>query len=99
MERAARTLFVVAMVLGAGALALLTAQGLLAASLFEQHIDLDAEYWTALAFAAITATLCAIDLTALVLALRGRRLLTLYRQERAVWREAREAQGSLLRRR
>jgi hypothetical protein len=97
MERAAHTLFVVALVLGAAALALLTAQGLLAASLFDQHIDLDAEYWTAMAFAGITAILCAIDLTALVLALRGRRLVALYREERDAWREAREAQGSLLR--
>jgi hypothetical protein len=77
----------------------MTAQGLLAASLFDQGIDLDAEYWTAIGFAGITAVLCAMDLTALVLALRGRRLLTLYRQERDVWREAREAQGPLLPRR
>jgi hypothetical protein len=99
VERAAHTLFVVALVLGAAALALLTAQGLLAASLFDQGVDLDTEYWTALAFAGITATLCAIDVTALVFALRGRRLLTLYRQERADWHEARQAQGSLLGRR
>ena len=92
-------LFVVALGLGAAALALLTAQGLLAASLFGQGLDFETEYWTAMAFAGITATLCAIDLTALVFALRGRRLITLYRQERDDWREVREAQGSLLRRR
>jgi|SRR3954452_11201914 hypothetical protein len=97
MERAARSLFLVALGLGAAALAMLTAQGLLTASLFDRAVDFDAEYWTAVGFAAITATLCAIDVTALVLALRGRRLLTLYRQERDDWREARRAQGSLLR--
>lgn len=99
MERAARALFVVALALGAAALAMLTAQGLLAASLFDRARELEGEYWTAIAFAAITATLCAIDLTALLIALRGRRLLTLYRRERADWREVRQAQGSLLRRR
>jgi hypothetical protein len=99
MERAARSLFVVALVLGAAALALLTAQGLLAASLFAQGFDLESEYWTAIAFAAVMGTLCLLDLTALLIALRGRRLVAQYRQERADWREVRQAQGSLLRRR
>src|SRR6476469_9107947 len=98
MERAARSLFVVALALGAGALALMTVQGLLAASLFDQLDVEGSEYWAAMGFASVTAILCAVDLTALVLALRGRRLLTIYRRERDDWREARAAQGPLLRR-
>jgi len=67
--------------------------------LFADSFDLDGQYWAALLFTAITGTLCLVDLTALLVALRGRRLLALYRQERADWREARAAQGSVLRRR
>jgi hypothetical protein len=97
VERAARQLFVVALGLGAAALALLTLQGLLMTSLFEDGIEFDGPYLTALAYTAVMGTLCLVDVTALVLTLRGGRLVAHYREERAAWREAREAQGSLLR--
>lgn len=67
--------------------------------LFADGVDVDGQYWGALIFTGVAGTLCLVDLTALVVALRGRRLLALLRQERDAWREVRKAQGSLLRRR
>src|SRR5437763_6619538 len=99
MLRAARVLGFTALGLLGVALALLTVEALLLADLWSEGVEFDAEYWGAVALAAVTGTLCALDLFALVVALRGRRLLAQYRQERADWQEVREAQGSLLRRR
>ena len=80
-------------------LALLTVHAALMADLWAERADVASEYWGAVVVAGVTATLCAVDLVALVVALRGRRLLASYRRERADWREVRAAQGSLLRRR
>jgi hypothetical protein len=95
--RAARVLgFTALSVLGL-AFALLTIAGALTTDLFADAVDADGQFWGAVLFTGITATLCLADITALVVALRGRRLLAVYRRERADWREVREAQGSLLR--
>lgn len=99
MLRAARLLGFTALGLLAATLAVLTIAGVLMTDLFADSLDLDSQYWGALLFTAITGTLCLVDLTALLVAFRGRRLLALYRQERADWREVRAAQGSVLRRR
>jgi len=97
--RAARLLGFTALGLLAAALALLTAAGVMMTDLFADGVDLDGQYWGAVVFTGVVGTLCLVDLTALVVALRGRRLLALFRKERDDWREVREAQGSLLRRR
>jgi hypothetical protein len=97
--RAARLLGFTALGLLAATLALLTVAGFLATDLFAERVDVDSQFWSAVVFTGVTATLCLVDLTALVVALRGRRLLAQYRQERDDWREVRAAQGSLLRRR
>ena len=99
MLRAARLLGFTALGLLAAALALLTAAGVMMTDLFADGVDLDGQYWGAVVFTGVVGTLCLVDLTALVVALRGRRLLALFRKERDDWREVREAQGSLLRRR
>ena len=83
----------------AATLALLTVVGALTTDLFSEGVDVDSQFWSAVIFTGVTGALCLVDLTALVVALRGRRLLAQYREERANWREVREAQGSLLRRR
>lgn len=95
--RAARLLGFTALGLLAAALALLTAAGVLMTDLLADGVDLDGQYWGAVVFTGVVGTLCLVDVTALVVALRGRRLLALFRKERADWREVREAQGSLLR--
>jgi hypothetical protein len=99
--RAARLLGFMALGLLAATFALLTVAGILMTDLFSDGVgvDLDSQFWSAVIFTAVTGTLCLVDVTALVMALRGRRLLAHFRQERADWREVREAQGSLLRRR
>ena len=97
--RAARVLGFTALGLLAAALALLTVAAVLMANLWSEGVEFEGEYWGAMVLAGVTGTLCALDLFALVVALRGRRLLAQYRQERADWREVREAQGSLIRRR
>jgi hypothetical protein len=97
--RAARLLAVTALGLLAATLAVLTVVGALTTELFSEGVDVDSQFWGAVVFTGVAGALCVVDLTALVVALRGRRLLAQYRQERADWREAREAQGSLLRRR
>jgi hypothetical protein len=99
--RAARLLGFTALGLLAATLAVLTVAGVLMTDLFSDGIgvDLDSQFWGAAMFTAGMATLCLVDLTALLVALRGRRLLAQYRQERDDWREVRAAQGSLLRRR
>jgi hypothetical protein len=97
--RAARLLGFTALGLLAATLALLTVAGALMTELFADGVDVEGQFWGAVIFTAVAATLCLADLTALVVALRGRRLLAQYRQERADWREVRQAQGSLLRRR
>ena len=97
--RAARVLGFTALGLLAAALALLTVAAVLMANLWSEGVEFEGEYWGAMVLAGVTGTLCALDLFALVVALRGRRLLAHYRQERADWQEARQAQGSLLRRR
>jgi hypothetical protein len=99
MPRAARILFCVALGLGAAALLLVTIEMFLAASLIDAGHELRDFYWATVALAFGAATLCLLDVAALVVTLRGRRLLSQYRQERDTWREARQAQGSLLRRR
>ena len=99
MLRAARLLGFTALGLLGLALALVTVQAVLMANLWADGVDFEGEYWGAVVLAGVTGTLCALDLFALVVALRGRRLLAQYRQERADWREVREAQGSLIRRR
>jgi len=97
--RAARLLGFTALGVLAVALAMLTVAGALTADLLGERADVEAQFWAAFVFTGITATLCLVDITAMVVALRGRRLLALYRQERSDWREVRAAQGSLLRRR
>jgi hypothetical protein len=97
--RAARVLGFMALGLLGVALALLTIQAVLMADLWAENAEVEAQYWSAVVLAGIASTLCLVDLTALVVALRGRRLLALYRQERADWHEVRAAQGGLLRRR
>jgi len=99
--RAARLLGFTALGLLAATLAVLTVAGVLATDLFSDGVgvDLDSQFWSAVVFTGEVGTLCLVDLTALVVALRGRRLLAQYRQERDDWREVRAAQGSLLRRR
>ena len=99
MLRAARLLGFTALGLLGIAFALLTIQAVLMADLWAENANVEAQYWSAVLLAGIATTLCLIDLTALVVALRGRRLLAVYRRERADWREVRAAQGSLLRRR
>ena len=99
MLRAARLLGFTALGLLGVALAVLTVHAALMADLWAEGADVQDAYWGAVFVAAVTATLCALDLFALLVALRGRRLLALYRRERADWREVRAAQGSLLRRR
>ena len=100
MLRAARLLGFTALGLLAATFALLTVAGVLAADLLAESVDVDAgQYWGAVIFTGVTGTLCLVDVTALIVALRGRRLLAQYRRERADWREVRDAQGSLLRRR
>ena len=96
--RAARLLGFTALGLLAATLALLTVAGILMTDLFADGVDVDTQFWSAVVFTGVTGTLCLVDLTALVVALRGRRLLAQYRQEREDWREVRAAQGSLLRR-
>ena len=98
MLRAARLLGFTALAVLALALALLTVAGALRADLVGDRLDVAAQFWGAVFFTGVVAMLCLVDLTALVVALRGRRLLALYRRERADWREVRAAQGSLLRR-
>jgi hypothetical protein len=99
--RAARLLGFTVLGLLAATLALLTIAGALTTDLFSDGVgvDLDSQFWGAVVFTAVAATLCLVDLTALVVAVRGRRLLALYRRERDDWREVRAAQGSLLSRR
>jgi hypothetical protein len=97
--RAARILGFTALGLLGAYLAVLTVQMALLANLWSDGMEFDGEFWLAASLAAILGTLCALDFFALLVALRGRRLLALYRQERADWREVREAQGSLIRRR
>jgi hypothetical protein len=97
--RAARLLGFTALGLLAATLALLTIAGALMTELLADGVDVEGQFWGAVTFTAVAATLCLADVTALVVALRGRRLLAQYRQERADWREVRQAQGSLLRRR
>ena len=99
MLRAARLLGFTALGFLGLALALLTIAGALTADLVGDRLDVAAQFWAAFLFTGVVATLCLVDLTALVVALRGRRLLALYRRERANWREVRAAQGSLLHRR
>jgi hypothetical protein len=97
--RAARLLGFTALGVLGLALALLTIAGALTTDLLADGVDVDGQFWAAVFFTGITATLCLVDLTALVVALRGRRLLAVYRRERADWQEVRAAQGGLLRRR
>ena len=97
--RAARLLGFTALGVLGLALALLTVAGALTTDLLADAADVESQYWGAVLFTGITATLCLVDFSALILALRGRRLLALYRREREDWREVRAAQGSLLRRR
>jgi hypothetical protein len=97
--RAARLLGVTALGLLAATFALLTVAGVLTTDLFADGVDVDGQFWGAVIFTGVTGTLCLVDLTALVMAVRGRRILAHYRQEREDWREVRAAQGSLLRRR
>lgn len=99
MLRAARLLGFTALGLLAATLALLTVAGALATDVFSDGVDVDGQFWGAVVFTGVMGTLCLVDLTALLVAVRGRRLLALYRRERADWREVRAAQGSLLRRR
>src|SRR5436305_13498333 len=99
MLRAARVLGFTALGVLALALAFLTVAGALTTDLLADGVEFDGQYWAAFVFTSITATLCLVDVTALVVALRGRRLLAHYRRERDDWRQVREAQGSLLRRR
>ena len=99
MLRAARLLGFTALGVMGVALALLTVAGVLMTDLWGDALDVDGQYWGALLFTGVVAGLCLVDLMALLVALRGRRLLALYRRERADWREVRAAQGSLLRRR
>jgi hypothetical protein len=99
VERAVRLLGFTALGLLAAALALVTVEAVLMSNLWADGVEFEGEYWGAVVLAGVTGTLCALDLVALVVALRGRRLLALYRRERDDWREARQAQGSLLRRR
>ncbi|MBV8386491.1 MAG: hypothetical protein JO248_16225 [Acidimicrobiia bacterium] len=99
MLRAARLLGFMALGLFGAALALITIQSALMADLWAQNADVEGQFWGAVILTGAAATLCLADFTALVVALRGRRLLALYRQERADWREVRAAQGSVLRRR
>jgi hypothetical protein len=77
----------------------LTVQMVLLANLWSDAMEFDDQFWLATTLATIVGTLCALDLLALLMAVRGRRLMALYRRERADWREVRAAQGSLLRRR
>jgi hypothetical protein len=95
--RAARILGFTALGLLGAYLAMLTAQMVLLANLWSEGAEFDSEFWWAMTLAGILGTLCALDFFALVVALRGRRLLALYRRERDDWREVREAQGSLIR--
>ena len=99
MLRAARVLGFTALGVLGVALALLTIAGVLMTHLWADALDVESQYWGAVLFTGITATLFLVDLTALVMALRGPRLVAQYRRERADWREVRAAQGSLLRRR
>jgi hypothetical protein len=99
VKRAARTLFFVALGLLAAALLLVAVEMFLTASLLDEGHEFRGLFWVTSALGFITATLCLLDVTALVVALRGRQLLAQYRRERSQWREVREAQGSLLRRR
>jgi len=94
--RAARLLGFTALGVLALALALLTVAGALTTDLLADGVDVDGQFWGAVVFTGVAGTLCLADLTALVVALRGRRLLAQYRQERDDWRQVREAQGSLL---
>jgi hypothetical protein len=89
----------VALGLLAAALLLVTVEMFLTASLIDDGHELRHFYWAIVAVGFGAATLCLLDVAALVVTLRGRRLLAQYRQERDDWREARQAQGSLLRRR
>ncbi len=97
--RAARVLGFAALGLCGAALALITIQAALMADLWAQNADVEGQFWGAVILTAVAATLCLADLTALLVALRGRRLVAQYRRERADWREVRATQGSLLRRR
>jgi Na+/melibiose symporter-like transporter len=99
VKRAARTLFLVALGLLAGALLLVTVEMFLTASLLDEGHEFRGLFWVTSAIGVITATLCLLDVAALVVSLRGRALLAQYRRERSEWREVRAAQGSLLRRR
>jgi hypothetical protein len=99
VQRAVRTLFCVALGLLAAALLLVTVQMFLTASLVDDNHELRDFFWVTAAVGFGAAALFLVDLAALVVTLRGRRLLAQYRQEREDWREARAAQGSLLRRR
>jgi ABC-type transport system involved in cytochrome c biogenesis permease component len=95
--RAARFLGFTALGLLAATLALMTVAGALMTELFADGVDVDGQFWGAVIFTGVAGTLCLVDVTALVVALRGRRLLAQYRRERDDWREVRQAQGSLLR--
>jgi len=97
--RAARVLGFIALGLLGVAFALLTIQAVLMADLWAENADVESQFWGAVVLAGLAGTLCLVDVTALVVALRGRRLLALYHRERADWQEVREAQGPLLRRR
>lgn len=97
MLRAARFLGFTALGLLAATLALMTVAGALMTELFADGVDVDGQFWGAVIFTGVAGTLCLVDVTALVVALRGRRLLAQYRRERDDWREVRQAQGSLLR--
>lgn len=99
MLRAARLLGLTALGLLGAYLAVLTVQMALLANLWSDGMEFDDQFWLATTLAGILGTLCALDFVALLMAVRGRRLMALYRQERDDWREARAAQGSLLRRR
>jgi hypothetical protein len=97
--RAARILGLTALGLLGAYLAVLTVQMVLLANLWSDGREFDDQFWLATTLAGIVGTLCALDLLALLMAVRGRRLLAQYRQERDDWREVRAAQGGLLRRR
>jgi hypothetical protein len=99
VQRAARILFCVAMALLAAALLLVTVQMFMTASLVDDNHELRNFFWVTTAVGFGAAALFLVDVAALVVTLRGRRLLAQYRQERDEWREMRQAQGSLLRRR
>jgi hypothetical protein len=87
------------MALLAAALLLVAVQMFMTASLVDDNHELRNFFWVTASVGFAAAVLFLVDLAALVVTLRGRRLLAQYRQERVDWRETRQSQGSLLRRR